>query len=207
MDKDFTSERYKKAILSYLKNDYTFENMDQHSSEIKNIALVHDVDHDISLCDTLLSIEREMKVTATYFLRLHAINYNMLSRKSLAMVEKIIDAGCNIALHYEPSFCPTGLEYLDHIEMEMDVLSTVINKKVKYFNLHEPSRTGVNLSQVNPVSNRCYNSSHFEDYKYLSDSSCNWREGCFSKHVNKWNKLLVLTHPIWWYKDCPSENY
>jgi hypothetical protein len=65
----------------------------------------------------------------------------------------------------------------------------------------------VSLEKTLLKKNRCHNSSFFQEYKYLSDSSCNWREGCFSKHVGKYSHLLVLTHPIWWYNKSPAENY
>ncbi|MDH3361889.1 MAG: hypothetical protein OEL51_06010, partial [Nitrosopumilus sp.] len=34
--------------------------------------------------------------------------------------------------------------------------------------------------------------------KYISDSGRYWREGCMCKHINKHEKLQILTHPIWW---------
>ena len=206
MTGEFTIARYDEAIKSYLSSDYQFQGLDQTSAE-KNIVLIHDVDHNIQLCDNLLSVEKQNKVKASYFLRLHARSYNMLSRNSLSIADKILNAGCELGLHYEPSYCPPELEYCEHISQEMNILSSAIGIQINHFNLHEPSRTGVKLFDLMPSKNRCYNSPHYKEYKYLSDSSCRWREGCFSQHVEKWNNLLVLTHPLWWYVKCPTENY
>ncbi len=210
MSFNFTIKHYRSTIQSYLDSEYKFCNLqDDLNKNYKNkIIMVHDVDHDISLCSNFMKAEKDLKVKATYFLRLHAKSYNMLSSKSIDLAKRIIDNGGDIGLHYEPSFCPTeAITYDQHISQEMEILSTYIGKQISIYNLHEPTRTGKNLVSCLPEKNRCYNSQHLKDYKYLSDSSCRWREGCFSEHINRWSKILVLTHPIWWYNMCPSENY
>ena len=207
MFKGFTINRYRKAIEEYKNNGYVFGGIGDSSTAAKNIVMIHDVDHDISLCDNFLSVEESAGVTSAYFLRLHARQYNMLSRSAISVAKNILQSGGSIGLHYEPTFKPPSVDPRDHINKEMQILSEVVGQEVKYFNLHEPARSGVDLSLTLPSKNRCYNSPHFEGYKYLSDSSSRWREGCFSEHVGRWNHLLVLTHPIWWYNDCPAENY
>ena len=52
-----------------------------------------------------------------------------------------------------------------------------------------------------------YENRFFKDIKYLSDSGGRWREGHFNEWVNVENKLQVLTHPWWWFKKYPQENY
>ena len=47
-----------------------------------------------------------------------------------------------------------------------------------------------------------------EDMKYISDSGARWREGCMCNWIkNNEKKLYINTHPFWWYKDTPLENY
>jgi hypothetical protein len=43
--------------------------------------------------------------------------------------------------------------------------------------------------------------------KYLSDSGGRWREGCFCEWIGKEDLLFVNTHPVWWYNECPQENF
>ena len=207
MFKEFTINRYRKTIQEYKGAGYIFTGVGDNTTNPKNIVMVHDVDHDISLCDNLLSVEESTGIVSTYFLRLHAKSYNMLSRNSISIAKRILQNGSNLGLHYEPTFKPSSMDWQEHINTELKILSAVVGQEIEYFNLHEPTRTGTCLSSILPSKNRCYNSPHFEGYKYLSDSSCRWREGCFSEHVGRWNQLLVLTHPIWWYNDCPAENY
>ena len=203
---NFTIEHYKQTISKYKHAGWSFDDL-ENKSENKSIIMTHDVDHDILNCNNLVEAESECQITATYFLRLHAQSYNMLSRRSISVAKRILDSGCNLGLHYEPKFCSDGQSYEDHIENEIQILSNILNTKIHHFNIHEPARTNINLKNFAKDKNRCYNSQFFNGYKYLSDSSCRWREGCFSEHLGKWNKMLVLTHPLWWYNKCPSENY
>ena len=213
---DFTITHYKNTLQKYKDEGYLFRDAINPwdggaglvlAESCKTIVLVHDVDHDISLCYNFLNAETELGVIATYFLRLHARQYNMLSSDSIEVAKKILNAGQEIGLHYEASFCPRHTSHEDHINRELKILSNILEKEIKCFNIHEPVRTGVDVKNFIPEKNRCPTSSAFTDFKYLSDSSCRWREGCFSLHLNKWKKLLVNTHPIWWYKNSPTENY
>ena len=207
MQNNFTIDHYQKTIESYKNADYIFVNATEHIQAPKQISLVHDVDHDIMLCEKMAHVERESKISTTYFLRLHAKAYNMLSYGAISMAKKIINLGHKIGLHYEPTFCSNAENYEEHIKKEMNILSSVIDQEINVFNIHEPSRTGISLKNIMSKNNRCYNSPFYSEFKYLSDSSCNWREGCFSEHVNRWQKVLVLTHPLWWYEQSPTENY
>mgnify|MGYP003114939695 FL=1 len=213
---DFTIRHYKNTLEKYKDEGYVFRDAITPwdggaglplADSCKIIVLVHDVDHDISLCSNFLDAEKELGVISTYFLRLHARQYNMLSPASIEIAKKILNAGQQIGLHYEPSFCPQNASHEEHVNSELKILSNILGKEIKCFNIHEPVRTGIDIKDLIPEKNRCPNSSTFRDFKYLSDSSCRWREGCFSLHLNKWKKLLVCTHPLWWYKNSPTENY
>ena len=189
-----------------MSHSYNFVGAQDKSLLEKQVVMVHDVDHKIEFCEKFSKIEKSVGIKSTYFLRLHAQNYNMLSFSSIKNAEDILKNGHEIGLHYEPGFIKSG-DYESHIKEEMNILSKILDYEVTTFNIHEPARTGVDLGQVLESKNRCYNSDFFKSFKYLSDSSCRWREGCFSEHVNKWDKLLVLTHPFWWYHETPAENY
>ena len=208
MTDNFTIKHYHDTLQSYINSGWVCGDVEtQNETDNKRLVMIHDVDHRISACENFIAVEKYLNICATYFLRLHAKSYNMLSRNSISTAKTILASGGKIGLHYEPTFCPTNIEYATHINQEINILSNILDIEIKHFNLHEPARTGIDLSQVSPDKNRCYNSKFFQDYKYLSDSSCRWREGCFSQHIDRWKKLLVLTHPLWWYKECPAENY
>jgi hypothetical protein len=202
---NFTLSHYEKTIKNYISSGYSFCGTKNKKDKNKIIAMTHDVDHSIDLCKNFSEIEKNCGIKSTYFLRLHAKKYNMLSNSSLKQAKSILENGHEIGLHYEPSFCNS--DYEKHIKKEMEILSNFLDYEITIFNIHEPARTGVDIGNILKNQNRCYNSDFFKNFKYISDSSCRWREGCFSKHINKWEKLLVLTHPFWWYNESPTENY
>ncbi len=202
----FKLKHYQKTIEKYLADGYIFSGVNSKQYFEKQVAMVHDVDHRVEYSLNFSKIEKEVGVKSSYFLRLHAKNYNMLSYSSLKVAESILEDGHDLGLHYEAGYC-SDKNYENHIKKELDTLSNFLGTEIRTFNIHEPARTGVDIGSLLPEFNRCYNSTFFRDFKYLSDSGCRWREGCFSEHVGKWKKILVLTHPFWWYNETPSENY
>ncbi len=203
---NFTITHYKNTLEKYLRDGYAFSDLNSFKKFNKNFIMVHDVDHDIHLCKNFSNVEKDLEISSTYFLRIHATKYNMLSYPSIQEAKNLIKNNHSVGLHYEPNFYKEK-NHTENIKREIELLSNILEYEVKYFNIHEPARTGFDLSNILKEKNRCYNSDYFREFKYLSDSSCNWREGCFSNHVGKWDNILVLTHPFWWYHETPSENY
>lgn len=202
---NFTLEHYKRTLRQYQKSGYSITHMTKHVAG-RQLILSHDVDMDITLVPSMAKAEHSINAVSTYFFRIGAKNYNLLSRNSIDIMRKVIEMGHDVGYHYE---APANDKH-DIDEHIQDVM-LFVNKQTgicpRYFNVHEPSRTGIDISTVLPTINRCYNAPFFAGFKYLSDSSAHWREGCFSEHVGKYEKMLVLTHPFWWFKDSPSENY
>ncbi len=195
----FTYDHYKNTCLKYVDEGYKFSKLDDNRSP-KSIWMVHDCDSFIENAVNLSRLENEIGVKSTYFLRLRARAYNVFSPYTVNLCRTIIDAGHDVGLHYEPINNMT-------IKDMMSLVSHVLDYPVRFFNIHEPARTGIDIKALLPLNNRCYNSKYFENVKYISDSGGRWREGCFSEHVNRWDQILVSTHPVWWYEQTPARNY
>jgi hypothetical protein len=202
----FTLQHYEDTLKDFLKYGYELDNSCLKNSSSKDLQLVHDIDFDPELTVKIAKIEKEVGAKSTFFFRLKAANYNLLSIKNVKIVHDLIKMGHNVGLHYEQSNKLIN-SFEEDISFNLNVASNLLGTKISLFNAHEPSRTGIKISDILPYNNRCYNSEFFKDYKYLSDSGGRWREGCFSEHLNSHKKILVLTHPIWWYEQHPGENY
>jgi len=197
---DFTYENYRATCLNYQKSGYKFLDLGK-KIEGKSIYMVHDCDSFLENAENLARVESEIGVKSTYFIRMGARAYNILSPYYSNIVSRISNLGHDIGLHYENIFDEDSIQY------SIDLLSKAIKKDVKYFNVHEPVRTGLDFALNTSPKNRCWNAPFFEQVKYISDSGGRWREGCFSQHVDKHRKLLVSTHPVWWFRSAPTRNY
>lgn len=205
---NFTLTHYSATIQKYLLEGYSFT-LPNTKLPKKQVILSHDIDMDPSLVSKMSAIEDSVGVKSTYFFRVRSKNYNFFSRGNIALIHDLKARGHGVGLHYEPPpvFDDEKIDYARDIQAILEFLSLNLKFDIQLFNIHEPSRTGIDLSKILVDNNRCYNSPFFEGFKYLSDSGARWREGCFSEHVGKWNKMLVLTHPFWWYWTSPGENY
>ena len=200
----FTYQHYVNTCKKYKENGYSFCTPKNPIND-KDIIMFHDVDFRIECAEAMSNMENKNDICATYFFRLGSTLYNTLSKSSIIKIKNMINNNSEIGLHYEKIF--DNLSYEQEIKKQLEILSTALDYDIKYFNIHEPARTKIDISKLLPEMNRCYNSQYFEHAKYISDSGGRWREGCFSKHIGKHDKMLVLTHPVWWYCTTPNENY
>jgi len=202
---NFTYSHYRKTLQEYFRSGYKVTDFSQ-PIEGKQLILRHDIDMDLELVEGMSKIEKEVDATSIYFIRLHAKNYNALSLPSVRIMQTIASRGQEIGLHYEPTFTKDE-DHKAHILESIYLMEKITDLPIRYFSLHEPARSGVDITQILPEINRSYGAPFYNNFKYLSDSSARWREGCFSEHLNKWQKLIVLTHPFWWYENISGENY
>ena len=209
---DFSLKNYKRCLEESLRLEYNFLTMSDFflgcSNIEKNIILRHDVDTQLDIAVSMSSIEKKLNVSATYFIRLHSHSYNFLCIRDLQKIKQIINNGHEIGLHYESDFYILNNKTIkDSIVMEAKIIEYFCNIKVKSICPHEPTRTNCfHLENVN--YNQAYDKKIFEKYKYISDSSCRWRDGSFYENINEGHKnLYILTHPYWWYNNSPIENY
>lgn len=202
----FTYKHYIDTCKKYKENNYSFCLPDTSVSlTSKQIYMFHDIDVRIENAENLAKIEYENNIQSTYFIRIGASCYNVFNPYYSSIIKRIKAMNHEIGYHYEKIF--NNKNEKEEINDMIKILSNFLEFDIKYFNIHEPSRTGIDLSSLKMKENRCYNSLFFNDAKYISDSGGRWREGCFSTHINAHKNLLVLTHPFLWYKNTPRENY
>ena len=123
--------------------------------------------------------------------------------------------GHEIGLHYEPSYSEiTGKDPAQCLGVSLAALENCADIKVESISPHEPTRTGSyhiekNLMHQFGLRHQAYDNKFVKNMKYISDSSCNWREGCMHKFLQlaQHQSLCILTHPFWWYENSPLENY
>jgi hypothetical protein len=202
MECSFRLQHYQNVLLNYKSFGYNFDFKKTDSP--MNILLLHDIDMRPQLALKMAKAEVEIDCTSIYFFRHASPLYNLFAHDTLSIINDLSAMGHITALHLEVPPLMTGVNtYLD------DLRDFVFRAKIfnsPYFNIHEPSRTGLKY-RVDDINNFAYYSKRLSFYKYISDSSGRWREGCFCSFVGKANNLAVLTHPVWWFHDFPNESY
>ena len=189
-------------VLDSLSDDYKICTVGEYA-KIKNkkfIILRHDVDFSLDYALELAKKEAQNGIRSTYFVLLHSFFYNPFDEKNSSNIKKITKLGHEIGLHYDSSFFPkSSKKEIDLIKKEINSLEEITKKKIVSVAQHIPSETRkifANLKKSKLIS--AQSPEMLKTVKYISDSGHFWREGCMCQHVNKHDKLQILTHPIWW---------
>jgi len=178
----------------------------------KIICLRHDVDSHPDLALRFMEIENRHRIKATYFFRVHS-EHNLFSLRNYTAIKTIAKEGHEIGLHAETDFASlVGESKCRMIMRGKTVLEAVIGKAVYGISMHEPTRSKKRLreSDINKMGFRydAYDAEFMKNLKYISDSSCRWREGCMCNFITAAvPRLYILTHPVWWFERSPIENY
>jgi len=210
----FTHSHYKACIEYALENGYEFLAMKDALGELpagKVIIMRHDEDLSLPAMYNLGKIENELGIRATYFIRLHAQNYNLLSQDSYSIVHKIIEMGHEIGFHYEihthPALVNREKELFDRSKSLME---SVLGTEIIGMSYHEPARFRNKINErelPKGIQYEAYQKRFMDNFKYISDSSAHWREGCMCQHIGKEDNLYILTHGFWWFDKSSVENY
>lgn len=194
-ERDFRYSHYKKILLK-LKENHEFCFLDNFSNN--DVILRHDVDISLISAVKMAKIESELGIKSTYFILFHSQFYNPFSVSASKAIQKIIELGHKIGLHYDRSFfIENKLQPGETISEELKDFSQHFNQKINLVSAHNPT---LNKKNAIKFSNEIIDADSPTlkiDRKYISDSVQYWREGSFSKFTNL-TKLYILIHPIWW---------
>lgn len=209
---DFTLKNYERCIFESIKKGYTFSTIrDFYNKEnlSKLIVKRHDVDTQIDVALKMSEIENKYNVKSTYFFRLHSKGYNFFTLENIRKVKKISKMGHEIGLHYESDFFILNKkDILESIDAEVALMEHYLEEDIVSICPHEPTRTKSFFIEGLKKYNQAYDQDILKKTKYISDSSCRWRDGSFYENIQQnVQKLYILTHPYWWYEETPIENY
>lgn len=210
----FKLSHYEYCLRSAKEKGYSFALMRDHKKSLKDkaIFLRHDVDSDPDLALNFSEIEKKLGIKATYFFRVHSED-NLFSLRNYRAIKRIMKAGHEIGLHAETDFASLiGEPERPVLSRGKAVLEAIIGSPISGVSMHEPSRSIKRLRKSDierlGFDYDAYDARFLERLKYISDSSCRWREGCMCHFIQAGTpRLYILTHPVWWFKQSPIENY
>lgn len=131
MNKEFTFENLKKSYQKAIDLGYeiiTCENYYYRKKSLKGKKIIVnriDIDIYFNRTDQLLSVFNELGIKGTFFIRLHAHEYNPFSFESFRIVKNLINSGNEIGYHSE---------IIDQSHIWNESAETSLLRDIKVFN-------------------------------------------------------------------------
>ena len=197
----FTYDGYRALIAALREQGYSFCSYHNWAQTPRCVILRHDIDNDLQKAVNLARIEQEAGVQSTWFVLLRTDFYNPASRDSLDKLHAIQAMGHEIGLHFDEKAYPDGTpeETVERILHERDILSSILETPVTTVSMHRPSRATLEADFQIPGMVNSYGKTFFQDFKYLSDSRCRWREPVLDiVRAGAYDRLHILTHAFWY---------
>lgn len=220
MECSWRYEHYRWCLLRAKEMGYSIVQYDEAAagdSEKPLIVLRHDIERSIPRALNMAKMENEIAVRSTYFVRVHAPQYNVFEYNSYRALKEILSLGHGIGLHFEAvDFAYlTGEKVRDIILREKRVLEEALGISVDITAAHGEHTTAGprhNRSLFDTVGREevgirydAYDQAFFGEMKYISDSFGFWREGCMCRHLGQHPRMQILVHPCWWFQEHPYE--
>lgn len=140
---------------------------------------------------------------STFFVLLTSDFYNVFSLKSIRGLDRILDNGSMLGLHFDEMRYPddTGNpeRITDRILKEKAALEQALGIEIRTVSMHRPSKEIIKADLHIPGMINSYGDEFFNGFKYLSDSRRRWREPVEDIiRSRRYDKLHILTHAFWY---------
>ena len=211
MNCNFTLKHYEDICNIILKSQYKICFFNDDFDDLENLLILrHDIDQSLDQSIKIAKIENKYNIKSTFFIWLRSPFYNIFEKKYSDIIYEIASLGHQIGLHFDESsyIINSEVDFNKFIEKEINLIQTYFNINIYAVSMHRPSK-GIldsNIQLDNYINT--YSKIYFKDFKYISDSRRQWKEGCICKKINtnKYNNLHILTHPFWWVDEDISFN-
>ena len=207
----FTREGYRRLIEEFRDAGYTPAKFETVRRDCRDVIIRHDVDVSLEAAVSIAELENEMGVIATYFVMVSNSFYNVFSEEGRRLVSRLAQLGHCVGLHVDVSLYPPSSDILaacsPAIANEFELLKAAVRHPIELISLHNPRPELVNLERSPGGWANTYEPRFFSDLAYVSDSGGSWRfGGPFERAAFKNGTAIhLLTHPIWWDQDHPTE--
>lgn len=201
---DFTREAYDGLLRTLLNQGYVGRGYEDCDPAARHLLLRHDIDFAPEYALPLAEIEARLSLRAVYFMQLDTPFYRATDAESLLAMQRLLELGHEIGLHFDAAAGAETAEELDIAAREQCArLEELCGSSVKIISFHRPARALLGRSE--PIGGRphTYQPRFFSEIGYCSDSRGQWRFGhpLESDAVSEGRALQLLTHPIWWAND------
>ncbi len=191
----FTFSGYRE-LLGSLKKHFKFSTFDDYHTK-GFIYLRHDIDIFIENCLILGEIESELGIKATYMFMTSGEFYNLLSRSSIKIIEKLHEMGHVISLHIDLPVS-NKLSLVSYIKETHEYFKNFLPLS-PIVSFHRPNVKELENLEI-PGFVNVYHRKFFKDIRYFSDSKM---RNFLSQLENSLKEdpetsIHLLIHPFWW---------
>lgn len=164
----------------------------------KSFCLIrHDIDISCWAALEMAELERSEGVCTTYYFRLHATTYNLMTPSQIGIAREIADMGHEVGLHYEPGyFLELGEDPIEGTRRDIRLFEELLGRKTHSISQHQPAEGPV-MGKVSEEHPCAYERDLVHDIPYFGDSGFHWREGCVCTKFGL-HQLHTLIHPHSW---------
>ena len=204
---EFTYDTSCSLIQSLRNKGYVFADYHNYESYPRCVIMRHDVDNSLEQSVRLAEIEAQEGISSTYFVLLRTSFYNPASIQGMEALQKILSLGHEIGLHFDEAAYPVDevRPVSQLILHEAQILSAICDVPITTVSMHRPSKKTLESNLQIPGMINSYGQVFFRDFKYLSDSRCNWREPVMEIVADgAYDRLHILTHAFWYHEQAQS---
>lgn len=170
----------------------------QEYSEKGKLFLRHDVDIFAENTINMAAIENNCGVSSTFFFQPDNDFYNILSSKTLKIIDKLSQMGHQIGLHVNSPIEESRGDLSEAIPRLYGFYSRYI-PLTNVISFHHPPQKVMNNFEINGFLN-VYGEKYFKNIRFFSDSKRReFADQLISSFENdKEKSIQLLTHPFWW---------
>lgn len=201
MDKNFTEIEYRNLIEAFLHSGYSFELFDGRYSPKKMVYLRHDVDFSVEFAYEMALLDQSLGISSTFFFLPNSELYNLYSKKTFDLVNRIREMGHDICLHIDA-------DILNNLEVAAACFKRYYpHSNTDVIAFHQPKGIPPNYCLPEGIID-VYSSQFFSDIEYASDSGGEWKYGypLYRPAFKRKSSYQLLTHPLWWMSSGDDSN-
>jgi hypothetical protein len=195
----FTLEGYKKILLRAISLDYRIVSFRDFSMLANRPVLLlrHDLDRPLKGAELFGQLEADLGITSTFFIQTTCDFYNLLSKESRRIIQRLAAHGHEIGLHYEAARY-LGVDAKQHLVGDLRLLEDLSGHPIVSASQHIPiDSERIALSDY--IENDAYEARFTEHpMNYISDSLMVWRQAKPHDLLDSKASFQFLSHPSTW---------
>ena len=192
-------EGYRKILVRALNLNYrivAFRNFEAPTDR-PVLLLRHDLDRPLKGAELFGQLEADLGIKSTFFVQTACDLYNLLSRDSRRIIERLAKEGHEIGLHYEAERY-LGEHGRQHLVSDLRLLEDLSGQPVVSASQHIPI-DGDRIALFEYVKNEAYELRFTEHpMSYISDSLMVWRQATPHDLLDLKASFQFLSHPDTW---------